>query len=252
MSFKPENICSYVRLFWAAALGKGKREARYQILAALAKKWQFRLYHRDSTWYLDRDFQNILNAFKHPGGHTAKRYNLYHLAGGVNHLDGDTAECGVATGITSYLICRATPQLGRLHHAFDSFEGLPEPGQEDIPTGDVNRLKKGDFAVGLAEVQYNLADYEQVRYYPGWIPERFSEVQDQKFIFVHIDVDFYQATLDSIQFFYPRLTKGGILICDDYGFIGTPGATRAMDEFFADKTEPIVKLSAGHALIIRQ
>ena len=98
----------------------------------------------------------------------------------------------------------------------------------------------------------NLSQFNFVKYYKGWIPDRFSEVQMLTFSFVHIDVDLYQPTLDSIAFFYERLNKGGIMICDDYGFITCPGAKKAMDDFFRDKTEPVIMLTTGQAFIIKQ
>src|SRR5688572_31529904 len=42
------------------------------------------------------------------------------------------------------------------------------------------------------------------------------------------DVDVYQPTRDSLEYFYPRLVTGGILVCDDYGW---PGARKAVDDF---------------------
>ena len=97
----------------------------------------------------------------------------------------------------------------------------------------------------------NLEGCDGIHFYRGWIPERFAEVADRRFAFVHIDVDLYQPTLDSVAFFYQRLVPGGIIVCDDYGFTTCPGATRAMDEFMADKPEHIVHLPTGQGVIFR-
>lgn len=248
------GITGYFHLILKATFGspQDRLEARYQLVSATAKRWGFRIYHCQATWHQDEEFENVLEGFPGQGGYTAKRYNLYYLARGVADLNGDTAECGVATGVTSYLICHATKKPDRLHHAFDSFEGLPEPGDVDKPGAAVQPLKKGDFAVEIDQVRRNLSAFEHVRLYKGWIPERFDDIADRLFAFVHIDVDFYEPTLDSLRFFYKRTVPSGIIICDDYGYLGTPGARQAMIDFFEDKREPIVKLAAGHALIIKQ
>ena len=60
---------------------------------------------------------------------------------------------------------------------------------------------------------------------------RIPEVESKKFAFVHVDVDLYQPTLDSLKFFYPRLLPGGVIVVDDYGYSVFPGAKRAVDEF---------------------
>lgn len=228
-----------------------KYVSRYELLGTLAKKWDLRLYNYNVTWYRDDEFAKIINAFP-VGGITGKRYNLYYLARAVSELDGDTVECGVAEGIMSYLIYTATNKKERYHHIFDSFEGLSEPSQNDLPSGNVPALQKGDFAVRQEKVRQNLGNKNDIKLYKGWIPERFIEVKDKRFIFVHIDVDFYEPTLESLRFFYPRMASGGIIICDDYGHINTPGSQKAMDEFLIDKPEKVIKLDAGHAFIIKQ
>jgi O-methyltransferase len=91
-----------------------------------------------------------------------------------------------------------------------------------------------------------------VSWHPGWIPTRFHDAGDRRFAFVHIDVDLEQPTRDSIEFFYPRLNPGGILLCDDYGFAACPGATRAIDEFLAHKPEKIVALASGGGFIVKR
>ena len=76
------------------------------------------------------------------------------------------------------------------------------------------------------------------------IPERFAEVENQRFAFVHIDVDLYQLTRDSIEFFYPCLNPGGILLLTIMDS-GRVQATAAADEFFADKDEAVANLPTG-------
>ncbi len=57
--------------------------------------------------------------------------------------------------------------------------------------------------------------------------------------------------MDSIEFFYERLSQGGILICDDYGFSTCPGATQAIDEFLEDKLEKMIMLPDCGGFIIK-
>jgi len=112
--------------------------------------------------------------------------------------------------------------------------------------------KKGDLKASLAMVQKNLSAYGFVEYHKGWIPEKFREVAGQKFCFVHIDVDIYLPTLDSLKFFYPRMVQGGIIVCDDYGFSTCPGAKKAFDEFMREKPEPIIHIPTGQCFVIKK
>ena len=75
-----------------------------------------------------------------------------------------------------------------------------------------------------------------------------------KFQFIHLDVDLYQPTKDSLDFFYPKLAQGGIIVCDDYNFSTFPGAKKAWDEFFNDKRNGFnffYEIPFGGCLIIK-
>ena len=75
-------------------------------------------------------------------------------------------------------------------------------------------------------------------------------MEHERFSFVHLDVDLYQPTMDSLEFFYGRMNPCSIILCDDYGFVTCPGAKKAMDSFFADKPEEIVSLPTGQGFVV--
>jgi len=94
---------------------------------------------------------------------------------------------------------------------FDSFEGLSEYQTMDLFPGlkeDVAARRK-QFACSLEEVRENLKEFFFIQYHKGWIPQRFDEVKDRKFSFVHVDVDLYQPIRDSFHFFYRECLKAG-------------------------------------------
>ena len=178
-----------------------------------------------------------------------RRYGLREMTKLVMDIDGDVAECGSYNGITAYLMAEVIRQAGvnKELHLFDSFAGLSEP-QED----DGAHWRAGDLSCPLEDVRQNLADFTFVRYHPGWIPEAFPEVEARRFALVHIDVDLYEPTRDALRFFWDRLVPGGLIVFDDYGFVTCPGATKAIDEFFATKSQPIANMASGGAFIIKR
>jgi hypothetical protein len=196
----------------------------------------------DKAWYDDREFFGTFYAHEDHPLPADRRFALRELLRLVARVPGDTAECGVYKGASSWFICDG---LRRTHHGFDSFEGL------SAPTGaDGAYWQGGDLRASEATVAELLAPFD-ARLYRGWIPERFDEVADRRFSFVHVDVDLYEPTRDSFAFFYPRLAPGGILLCDDYGFTTCPGARRAVDEFMVDKPEAVVHLPTGQGLVVK-
>jgi len=164
-------------------------------------------------------------------------------------LEGDIAECGVFRGASAYLLAKgiAASSPEKRLHLFDSFAGLSTPE----PDRDGAHWHMGDLACCLAEVASNLKQHaSRVVFHPGWIPEKFPEVSDKKFCFLHVDVDLYRPTRDILAFFGPRIVPGGLIVCDDYGFETCPGARQAVDEFANTSRQTVAHLPTGQGVII--
>lgn len=175
-----------------------------------------------------------------------RKWNVHQLLQLTAGVDGDFAEAGCYEGGTAFLLCQVARDDGRPVHLFDSFEGLSSPG-----SGDGDHWSAGDLQTSRTVLEENLARFTDVRVYEGWIPDRFPEISERRFAFVHVDVDLEQPTRDSLEFFYPRMSAGGIIVLDDHGFETCPGARVAALEFCADKREPLVELASGQGLIVR-
>ena len=155
-----------------------------------------------------------------------------------NNIHGDIVECGVWKGHSAFILATLLEEnKEKEFHIFDSFEG----GLSDKTTEDKNRrydlsqrqikAEKNSFSSTEEQVKLTLQTFEFIHYHKGWIPEKFSNVENRSFCFIHIDVDLYQPTLDSLNFFYPLLSKGGAIVIDDYGISQFPGARKAVEKF---------------------
>jgi hypothetical protein len=244
------KFITFLKLLYKKFFIKNESDyASYLLAEKLASFFylKFNVTEYGKIWLKDKDFFDYYIKFMGTNLRSADRkYLLRSLLAMAEDLPGDTAECGVYEGASSVLICQKFTNTTKTHYLFDSFEGLPSP----LPR-DGNHWAAGDLSVSEEIAKSNLSNYK-IKIYKGWIPNRFSEVSDRKFCFVHIDVDLYQPTYDSLNFFYPRLVKGGILLCDDYGFIACPGAQEAFDEYMSDKAEKIVSVPTGQAFIIKK
>lgn len=169
-------------------------------------------------------------------------YQIYMSVRNTAKVKGDMAEVGVASGGSALIIREANSD--KPLHLFDTFEGLPPLSLEDDP----RLFHKGQYSATLDYVRSVLALHHSVYFYPGLFPATGKAVEGRMFSFVHLDVDLYQSTLDSLRFFYPQMNKGGVIMSHDY--IGAKGVRKAFDEFFDDKPEPIVELSCGSQCLI--
>lgn len=211
----------------------------------------YRVGWHQLDWWENPEFSAFLERFGELDGfNTQRRWMLWQLLRLTGHVPGDTAECGVFRGADSWLIASfglQSQSQPKEHFLFDSFEGLSEPGPRDG-----THWQSGALAIGEEVVRRNLEPLNaRLNFYKGWIPERFDEVNDRRFSFVHVDVDLYEPTRDSIEFFYPRLNDGAIFLCDDYACSTCPGATQAIDQFLADKPEAMLSLDAGGGFFIK-
>ena len=239
------------RKFLGRFLEDGALAPRLRLLRLAGKLFvpSYRFKWPQLDWWKNEEFTQYLDRFGELRVlNTDRKWMVHQLLRLVAHLPGDTAECVVFHGATSYLICCANEksQAGdKTHHLFDSFEGLSEPG----PADGVH-WSKGDLKCGVEHVRRALSDFAKLSFHPGWIPDRFRDVDDRKFSFVHIDVDLADPTRESLAFFYSRMVPAGIIVCDDYGQSTSPGATQAVDRFLADKPEKMLMLPDGGGFLI--
>lgn len=231
------------------------------LLEALARGSGRFVYNRRVSWLDDRAWlepyrahlERDRNGSEPPTRILDRRFTLINFARSVRDLDGSTAECGVYRGVGSALICKAlegTYREGRKHLGFDSFAGLPAPTAPDLPAKQ-QAWQEGDFKTVETDTRRALAGFPFCDLVQGWIPACFAPAASRTFRLVHIDVDLYDPTKASLEFFYPRMVDRGVLLFDDYGHVTCPGARKAIDEFFQSRPEKVVELTCGQAFVIR-
>ena len=242
----------------ARILGQAKyRRSRYKHAKRIARRHGFEVYKPHLIWLQDADYQRAKSETerrKIVGIPNDRCYMLLDLARSSRNVAGDIAECGVRHGKSSlFILSGFGTESTKKFEVFDSFEGLSAPVDSDKGAADFSVWQAGELAVQEETVLNNLRDYgDRIRLHKGWIPDRFDDVKNRKFAFLHVDVDLYEPTRDSLSFFYPRMSKGGVMVCDDYGSAYCPGAKKAVDEFFVQKPERIIALPTGQSVIIKE
>lgn len=67
---------------------------------------------------------------------------------------------------------------------------------------------------------------------------------------MRLDTDWYESTKHELVHLWPRLSVGGVLIVDDYGW--WRGSRQAVDEFFADQPVLLNRIDgAGARLAVK-
>jgi hypothetical protein len=179
---------------------------------------------------------------------------IFCLLESVLALPGDVAECGVWQGSTlipTGLFVQRRDSEKRIL-GFDSFQGLDAAVSRDVALGGDGDPRKriGGFsntsfeAVDQRVREFGLAG--TVTLVKGYFRETLPRVADLQFCFVHLDCVIYESYRQCLEFFYPRMAKGGVILLDEYRDPPWPGCTQAVDEFIADKPERIAEIRSDN------
>jgi hypothetical protein len=108
--------------------------------------------------------------------------------------------------------------------------------------------------LSIEKTRRNLAEFnEYVIYHQGYIPESLRTPLDSpnSIVYLLVDLNSVKPTIATLEFFLPRLVKGGVILFDDYGWAGYEDTKRAVDTFFKNKPGILMKLPTGQAIYYR-
>ncbi len=163
----------------------------------------------------------------------------------VKDIEGDIVECGVSIGHGALLLLLLSDFIGveRTYYGFDSFEGFPNAGEQDETTPITG---KGFYANPPQTVMKVLTDGRvrehilstRVQLVKGFFDQTLPKYQG-KIALLHLDCDLYESYKVSLEALYHRVAPKGVIMFDEYHDQRWPGATKAIDEFFANKPEKV-------------
>ncbi len=162
-------------------------------------------------------------------------------------IPGDFVECGVAAGGSSMAMA-----LALLAHnvsdrglwLYDTFEGMPAPGEHDVGrygTHAIHTYKKRRvdgkstwINIPLETVQENMArtgyPAQRITYVKGKVEATLAERSPERVALLRCDTDWYESTKAELEVLWPRLSPGGIVLFDDY--YRWQGSRKAADDYF--------------------
>ena len=160
---------------------------------------------------------------------------------------GDIAELGVYQGNSAAVLAHYARMYRRRIYLFDTFEGF-----DDRDLVGVKRGRAVAFADTSLDQVRDLVGDKDVTFVQGRFPDSIPpELYASRFCVVHIDCDLYRPAKAGLEFFYPRLSPGGLLIVHDYANPSWKGIKRAVDEYCRKIPERPVVLGdkSGTAMI---
>lgn len=174
-------------------------------------------------------------------------------------LGGDFVECGVNRGFLSSAIMELL-DWDKLNHTFyllDTFSGLDEKyvSKNEKDNGILERNKKsidtGFYTTEISSVISNFSQWKNIKIVQGVIPETLNEIKSNSIAFLHIDLNCSIPEVESLNYLWPRIIVGGVVLLDDYAYFGYQSQKEAMDEWSKLNNVTIASLPTGQGLIIK-
>ena len=224
--------------------------------------------YRDSVVEIDKNLEKILKRSEnYINASLPNRWGIIQSLQHVkrNKIKGDIVETGVFHGggiiflndILKYL------KLKKTIWGYDTFEGIPNINlKKDRILGSkkIKHVKKSDnmdknMYPTLDTVKNNLKKNNvknQINLIKGDTKKtlKINKHLPKKISFLRLDTDFYESTLNELKTFYPKISKNGILMIDDYGH--HVGCRKAVDEYFKNKKIWLHRIDYTARLIIKK
>ena len=174
-----------------------------------------------------------------------------------HNIEGDIVECGVWRGGSMMAVARTLVSLNdcrRNLYLFDTFSGMTEPSDKDVDYMG-NRaaallqndtVKEHDTSIWcyatietVREVMLKTGyDPDKLHFIQGKVEETIPGNAPERISLLRLDTDWYESTRHELIHLFPRLSRNGVIIIDDYGH--WEGAKRAVDEYFSENNVNIL------------
>lgn len=169
-------------------------------------------------------------------------------------VEGDFVECGTNKGGFARAIVENL-DLGQANKSFyllDTFEGLADELLTDKEkAAGVKEHFQHEYKDCFAQVQQTFKPFPFVKIIKGMVPATLQQVPSQKVAFLSIDMNCIAPEIAALNFFWDKVSKGGVIVLDDYAYATCDLQYEAHNEWAAEKGIKILTLPTGQGLIVK-
>lgn len=193
----------------------------------------------------DKPFTDAVGAENPSGVEAALLWRTHILAWGARKalaVPGDFVEAGCYRGYSAKVICNLTDfgSLDRVYWIYDLFGQNPDRALQLADQGPEL----------LSQVQQRFRDLANVRIVPGSVPESLRAGAPNRIAFMHVDMNSVSAEVGLLENLFDRVSPGGVVVFDDYGWSAFADQHQAVKAFFARRGIPVAELPTGQGLVV--
>jgi hypothetical protein len=187
-----------------------------------------------------------------------------------NKIPGSLVECGVWKGGSMMAVAKTLMSMNsedRDLYLFDTFTGMTKPSKLDVGIGTKEKAsdifekeKTGEDTsnwvnASIVEVKkiFKKVGYDEkkLHFIEGKVEETIPKNSPSEISLLRLDTDWYESTKHELIHLFPKLSKGGVIIIDDYD--DWEGCRKAVDEYIMNEniTLLLVKIPNGGRIGIK-
>ncbi|MEM1368140.1 MAG: TylF/MycF/NovP-related O-methyltransferase [Cyanobacteria bacterium P01_H01_bin.15] len=171
------------------------------------------------------------------------------------HVDGDFVECGVLTGFSFGVVSQYLDfaKINKSLYLYDTFQGIPEQyNSENRSNQYYEQLNAEDDDAIFKTAQKRFANFPNVHLIRGIVPDTFAEACPKKVAFLHLDMNSAASEIAALEILFDKVTPGGLIVFDDYGWSGYRAQKEAEDVFMSQRGYNILELPTGQGLLLKR
>jgi hypothetical protein len=159
-------------------------------------------------------------------------------------IEGCVVECGVWRGGMIAAIADIYKD-NKKYYLFDSFEGLPpvkEVDGESAKNWQSNKNSKWYFDNCKADVEdakkaMDMSGVKNYKIFKGWFSDTLANFSlNEKISILRLDGDWYDSTMECLNYLYKHVAEGGLILIDDY--YTWDGCAKAIHDFLSNNKIP--------------
>jgi O-methyltransferase len=199
------------------------------------------------------------NQYESPDGIVWRYNTLIWAARACLGLPGDYVECGVYRGDMTWMITQNVDVsgAGKIFYLYDTFSGFDPRYSSTDDFGDAPKL------YALANNEYRAPDIEEfvrrrfrdkphIVVTKGTVPDVLHQHAPDRIAYLHLDMNSPRAETGALEVLFDRISAGGMIVFDDYGWKVFRKQKDAADGFMAKRSQIILELPTGQGLMIKR
>lgn len=202
------------------------------------------VWFRNLFFLTEPRFEEAMGELRNDTGLRARMWRIYNLCWAVNQastVPGDIVDIGCYEAKSTMVFCRYNREAlsTKNLYLFDMFDSPPEES------------RKANHGPQLAgQVKQYMREFQPF-VVPGDVTETIPKHLPDHIAFAHIDLNNADAEEHVFKDVYYRLSLGGVVIFDDYGFRRYRASAERHMAFLKDKPEKVLELPTGQGLLIK-